>query len=69
MHDVYRGKDYMRKFYESIGENAMTIINFFKKEMKLLTKDQHELYENAKIYYICQEKFKNKYLENKNVVK
>ena len=39
MHDVYRGKDYMRKFYESIGENAMTIINFFKKEMKLLTKD------------------------------
>ena len=27
MHDVYRGKAYMRKFYESFRQNAMTIIN------------------------------------------
>ena len=37
--------------------------------MKLLTKEQHELYENAKICYICQEKFENKYLKDKNIVK
>ena len=33
--------------------------------MKLLTKQQQELYENAKIYYIYREKFANKYLKNK----
>ena len=34
--------------------------------MKLLTKEQQESFENAKICYICQEKTKNKYLrENK----
>ena len=29
--------------------------------MKLLTKEQQESYENAKICYICKEKFENKY--------
>ena len=34
--------------------------------MKLLTKEHKESYENAKICYICKEKFENKYLkENK----
>ena len=29
--------------------------------MELLTKEQQESYENAKICYICKEKFRNKY--------
>ena len=33
--------------------------------MKLLTKNQHELYENAKTCYICKEKFEYKYLKGK----
>ena len=32
--------------------------------MKLLTKEQQS-YENAKICYICEEKFKNRYLKDK----
>ena len=28
-HDVYRGKNYMKKFCESLKEHAMQIINFF----------------------------------------
>ena len=36
--------------------------------MKLLTKDEEESYENAKICYICQEKFENKYLKYKKVL-
>ena len=43
----------------------MKIIDFKKRSMKLLAKKQQESYENAKISYICKEKFKNKYLENK----
>ena len=40
MHDVYRGKDYMKKFCESLKEHAVKIINHKKKEMKLLNKEQ-----------------------------
>ena len=41
-HAVYRGKDCMKKFCESLREHAMKIINFKKKKMKLLTKEQQE---------------------------
>ena len=43
----------------------MNIINFKKKKLKLLTKEQPESNENAKICYICKEKFENKYVKNK----
>ena len=37
--------------------------------MKLLTKEQQESYENAKICYICKGKFENKYLKDKKYCK
>ena len=37
--------------------------------MKLLTKEQQESYENAKIFYICKEELENKYLKDKNYCK
>ena len=43
----------------------MKIINFKKKKMKLLTKEQQESYKNAKICYICKEQFRNKYVKDK----
>ena len=45
-HDVYRGKDCMKKFYEFLRQHAMKIINFKKK--KLSTKEQQESYEKCK---------------------
>ena len=42
----------------------MKIINFKEKKMKLLAKEQQESYENARICYICKEKFENKYLRS-----
>ena len=50
-HDVYRGKDCMKKFCESLEQYAINITNFLKK-MKLSTKEQQESHENAKICYI-----------------
>ena len=41
-HDVYRGKDCMEKLSESLREHAMKTINFKKRKMKLLTKEQQE---------------------------
>ena len=37
--------------------------------MKLLTKEHPELYENAKICYICKEKFSNIHLKDKKYCK
>ena len=64
-HDVYRGKDCMKKFCESLREHAMKIISFKKKKMKLVTKEQQESYENAKICYTCKDKFESKYVKDK----
>ena len=43
----------------------MKIINFKKKKMKLFINEQQESYENAKVCYICNKKFENKYLKDK----
>ena len=54
-HDVYRGKDCMKKLCVFLREHVMKIINL-KIKMKLLTKQQQKLYENAKICQICKDK-------------
>ena len=48
----------MKRLFQSLKEHAMKIINFKKKKMKLITKEQQESNENAKICYICKEKLK-----------
>ena len=35
--------------------------------MKLLTKEQQQSYENAKICYICKEKSEKKYLKDQGI--
>ena len=59
----------MKRFCESSREHAMKIINFEKKKVNSFTKELHESYENAKICYIFQEKFENKYLNDKRICK
>ena len=56
-HDVYRGKDCMKMFCEFLREHTIKKINFNKKKMNLLTKEQQESYKNEKICYISTEKF------------
>ena len=63
-HDVYRGKDCMKKFSEFLREHTMKIINFKKQKTKLLIKEQQESYVNAKICYVCKEKFVDKHLKD-----
>ena len=43
----------------------MEIINFKKKKMKLFTNELQKAYENAKICFICKEKFNNKHAKDK----
>ena len=51
----------MKKFCESLREHAMEINILKKKNMKLLTKEQQESYDNAETCYICKKKIENKY--------
>ena len=59
----------MKTFCDLLTEHAMKMINFKKKKMKILTKEQQKSYENGKICYICKEKFENKYSKENNIVK
>ena len=43
----------------------MKVINLKRKKKKLLTKEQQESYKNAKICYICKDKFENKSAKDK----
>ena len=60
---------YEKVFFESLREQEMKIINFKKKKMKLLKKEQQESYENAKICHICKKKFEKKYMRDKKYCK
>ena len=44
-HDVYRGKDYMKNFFEFLREHAMKILILKRKKIKLLKK-------SIKLYYL-----------------
>ena len=55
----------MKMFCESLREHGMETINFKKRNMKLLTKEQQESYENAQIFYISKDKFENKNVKEK----
>ena len=41
------------------------MINIKKYKMNFITKELKESYENAKICYICYDKFENKYLNDR----
>ena len=63
IHDAHRSKDCMKKFCEFLREHVMKIINFKKKKNEVINKKAKP--ENAKICYICKQKFENKYLKDK----
>ena len=52
-HTLYRRKYCMKKFCESLRENAKFIIDFEKKKMLPLTKEELKSHQDAKVCYIC----------------
>ena len=68
-HGVCRGEDYMKTFCKSFREHKIKIINFDKKKIISLTKEQNESYLSKKIFYICKEKFKYQYTNDNNYCK
>ena len=53
-HTLYPRKDCMKKFCESLKEHAEDIIDFEKRKMLSLTKEELKSYQDAKVCYICE---------------
>ena len=57
-HDLYRGKDFMKKFCTSLREHTKNIIDFEKKKMLPLTKEELRSHQDAKVCYLCRKNLK-----------
>ena len=55
--DHHRGKDCMKKFCKDLREHAIKIINYEKKKMIPLTKEEKIQYNEQEICYICKKEF------------
>ena len=58
----------MKKFCKSLREHAMKIIKFKTKKLKFITRAAG-IIQKCKICYICNEKFKNKYVKDEKYFK
>ena len=52
-HILYCGKDCMKKFCTSLREHTKNIIDFKKRKMLLLTKEELQSHQDVKVCYIC----------------
>ena len=55
--NYYRGKDCMKKFDKDLKEHARRIINYEKKKIIPLTKEEKINYNDQQICYICKKEF------------
>ena len=55
--NYYRGEDCMKKFCKDLREHVTKIINYEKKDIIPLTKEEEENYNNQKVCYICKKEF------------
>ena len=62
----YRGKDCMKKFCKDLREHATKIINYEKKKMILLTKEEKIHYNEQEVCCICKNEFDT---SDKNIIK
>ena len=65
-HTLYHGKDYMKKFCESLREHAKCIIDFEEKKMLPLTRKELKPHEDTKVCYISWKYFIKKLFKNIN---
>ena len=55
--NYYRGKDCIEKLCKKLKKRAMKIINYWKKEMIPLTKEEKKSYKKQEACHICQKEF------------
>ena len=68
-HDVYRGKDCMKKFCEFLREHAMKIINFKKKKWNCYQKSSRNHMKMQESVIFVKKNLKINNWKIKNIVK
>ena len=69
-HILYRGKDFLKKFFESFTEHAKNIFDSEKKKNVTVNKKiTKKLHQDAKVYYICGKRFIKKLAKGNNYQK
>ena len=70
MHDVYRGKDSIKKFCEYLRDNATKMINFKKKNIQVikLTNSRNHI-KSQNIVIFVKKSLKKNLLKIKNIVR
>ena len=66
MHTLSRGEDCMKKFCTSFRDYVTNIINFEKKRMLALTKEEIKSHKDAKVCHICGKRFPKELANDKN---
>ena len=56
----------MKKFFSSLREHAINVINFEKIKMLPLTKKELKLHQDLTEYYICRKRLSKKFAKDKN---
>ena len=59
----------MKRFCTSLRDHAKNIIDFEKKKMLTLTKEELKSHQGAKVCYICGKRFLNKFVNDSNYQK
>ena len=59
----------MKKFWQSLRENAMKILRKKRTNKIQLTNEQQESYEKTTIFYICKKMIERRYTNDKIVIK
>ena len=65
-HTLYHGKDCMKNLYESFREYMKNTIDFEKKKMLLLTKEELKSHQDGNICYICEKRILKKFYKSIN---
>ena len=60
----YKGEDCMRRFCKDLKDHAIKIIDYKKKDMIPLTKEEDDNYNKENICHICKKKFNNDKVRN-----
>ena len=68
-HDVYRGKDCMKKYCESLREHTIKITNFKATKNGVINERAAGIYEKYKNLLYLLKKIENKYLKDRKYYK
>ena len=63
----HRGEDCMRRFCKDLKDHATKIIDFKKKDMIPLTKEEKDNYNKENICHICKKEFNNDTAESSSL--